>query len=100
MKEKKEQWIGFQGAERVKRVGGSLMIKLPRGYVEAHDIKEGDIVGIMANADLVIVANEKDKDKLYRQITKSVEEKKRKLLKELEKLEQKEREIEQKIKRR
>ena len=50
----------------------------------------------MANADLVIVANEKDKDKLYRQITKSVEEKKEKLLKELKKLEEKEKELKQK----
>lgn len=30
----------------VQRIGGSLMISLPRGYVKAHDVKKGDQIEI------------------------------------------------------
>lgn len=34
---------------KVHRIGGSLMITIPAEFVNAHGIKEGDDVGILAN---------------------------------------------------
>lgn len=40
---------------RVHRIGGSLMIVLPPEFTEAHNIKEGDELPVLANHILKIV---------------------------------------------
>ena len=40
---------------KVHKVGGSLMIALPPGFIEAHNIKEGDLLPVIADHLLKIV---------------------------------------------
>ena len=42
-------------AAKVHRVGGSLMVTLPDGFVKAHGILEGDQIGLLANHIIKII---------------------------------------------
>lgn len=43
------------GKRRVVRIGGSLYISLPPEFTNAHDIKKGDELPVLANHILKIV---------------------------------------------
>ena len=48
-KKRESKSIVFGGHRTVFRVGGSLVIGLPPDFIEAHGIKEGDILPFAAN---------------------------------------------------
>ena len=48
-KKKVQKPIVFGGHRTVFRVGGSLVVALPPEFIEAHGVKEGDILPFAAN---------------------------------------------------
>ena len=41
--------------KKLHKIGGSLMIALPPEFIEAHGLKEGDFIPLLANHILKIV---------------------------------------------
>lgn len=65
----------YVGRRRVQQLGGSKVIVIPSEWADAHNIKAGDELTLVANRHLKVLAPEDVKD-IYDPVTEVVAEEK------------------------
>lgn len=76
MKNKKieKTWIGYRGTGRFKKIGGSIFVRVPKEYIDAHNLENDSPFAMLANKDLLVVIDKKRKKELYKEITEDIKD--------------------------
>ena len=58
----------FVGKKKIMRLGGSLVIVLPKSFIESNKLDEDSEIGMVANKDLLITTDEAIVEKLNKEL--------------------------------